>query len=185
MSPRAALLEIGDNAVRKPDLGNGVSHPAPFRKSILDRTSADLDELEDACRARNKDPTVARRMVRRLQEGLDIREATAIVMHLVMGEGMSQGSNGHNSAFSVDDALKGIDARRSAIAARLDAITKEKQDLRTEERTLNQAARALRKITGAANKEFYCDECELPFASRQGLATHKTRVHAKEKVGAA
>jgi hypothetical protein len=73
--------------------------------------------------------------------------------------------------------LKGIDARRISIGAELEQWAKRRDELKAEERSLNAAAKALRRITGAKNEAFTCDVCELPFASRQGLSTHKTRAH--------
>lgn len=130
------------------------------------------DELERICEETGKPFDAALRLVRRLVDGVERDEAVAIVCKVIGGVVSENGA-------TVENALQAINARRKEVAKRLDGIDAEKKALKSEERKLNQAATALRKVTGEENREFYCDECELPFASRQGLNSHKTKMHKK------
>lgn len=134
-----------------------------------------LVDLEQVCAEIGKDYDAALRMVRRLNDGVDREEAVAIVVRLLRGGNVTQ----TQGASTVENALAAIDARRREVADRLEGIDKEKTELKAEEKKLNKAAQALRSVTGTENREFFCDECNLPFASRQGLSTHKTKTHRK------
>lgn len=134
-----------------------------------------VPDLEEVCERTGKDFDAALRMVRRLTDGVERDEAVAIVVRLLEERRpvVAEGSQ------TVENALAAIDARRREVADRLEGIDKEKTELKAEEKKLNKAAQALRSVTGAENREFFCDECNLPFASRQGLSTHKTKTHRK------
>jgi hypothetical protein len=80
---------------------------------------------------------------------------------------------------TVADALRSLEARRVAVAAKIEQLDQERKDLRSEEKDLNKAATALRRITGAKNQTFYCGDCETPFSSRLALGVHRGKVHKK------
>lgn len=137
-----------------------------------------LDALEAFCEREGKSWDAAQRMVRTFIDGVSPEEAALTVLKLLQPREVpvTDGSQ------TVQNALVALDARRKEVAARLEGIDREKAALKSEEKQLNQAATALRKVTGAKNEMFNCDICEMPFASRQGLATHTTRVHKPRAV---
>lgn len=139
-----------------------------------------MDDLEELCQREGKSWDAAQRLVKRLTDGVSIVEAAGLVGKLLVGNGKERAVTQTETSpmgGGLEEILKGIDARRSAIGGRLERLAKEKRDLKDEEKKLNQAATALRRITGSKNELFNCDICELPFASRQGLASHKTKTH--------
>jgi hypothetical protein len=153
------------------------SSDAESSERVLRRSPA--MDLVDFCAENGRDFEAARRMVLQLQNGVERHEACAIVLQLLKkGESMGTStSNGSTRALTVEDSLKGIEARRVALDAEIEQLEARLRDLKRENKDLGKAATALRRITGDENRDYYCDRCELPLTSKMAKTRHDNKFH--------
>lgn len=137
-----------------------------------------LHELSLVCDRVGKPFPQARRLVDRLTDGrLSIPEAVSIVERLMKG-----GTTVEESSDPIGTALAGLETKQEQVERRLQELDDEKAELRDQKKQLTAAVKAIQRIAGKGSPRvtgaFTCDDCDKSFASRQGLSTHRTRIHA-------